>query len=60
MAFELKSVFVRGNEIIAKKYTCNGANVSIPLSWTDPPEGTTSVATPKPAIDGHVKTGHFQ
>jgi Raf kinase inhibitor-like YbhB/YbcL family protein len=44
MAFELKSVSVRGNEIIAKKYTCNGANVSIPLSWTDPPEGTKSFA----------------
>ena len=44
MAFELKSAFVRENEIIAKKYTCNGADVSIPLNWTDPPEGTKSFA----------------
>jgi Raf kinase inhibitor-like YbhB/YbcL family protein len=26
------------------KYTCDGPDVSLPLAWSDPPEGTQSVA----------------
>src|SRR5689334_19842047 len=44
MAFELKSIVVRKDEIIAKKYTGDGANVSVPIKWTDPPVGTKSFA----------------
>jgi len=29
---------------IPKRYTCEGADVSPPLSWSDPPEGTKSLA----------------
>lgn len=29
---------------IPERYTCEGANVSPPLSWDDPPEGTRSFA----------------
>ena len=31
-------------EMIPKQYTCDGKNVSPPLSWTDIPEGTKSLA----------------
>jgi Raf kinase inhibitor-like YbhB/YbcL family protein len=44
MPFELKSVCFRENGMIAKKYTCDGSDVSVPLNWTDPPEGTKSFA----------------
>lgn len=44
MAFELKSKAFNANEIIPKKYTCDGDDVSIPLSWDDPPAGTKSFA----------------
>ena len=41
---ELKSTaFTQGGDI-PKKYTCDGADVSPPLNWTDPPPGTQSLA----------------
>lgn len=41
---ELKSTaFTQGGDI-PKKYTCDGADVSPPLNWTEPPEGTKSLA----------------
>lgn len=44
MAFELKSAAFENGGHIPKKYTCDGPDVSPPLSWTDPPEGTRSLA----------------
>jgi phosphatidylethanolamine-binding protein (PEBP) family uncharacterized protein len=58
IAFELKSAFVRENEDIGKKYTCYGADVSVPANWTDPPEGTKNFALIKEQLlrtmQGHI------
>ena len=44
MAFELTSTaFVQGKPI-PRKYTCDGQDISPPLSWGDPPAGTRSLA----------------
>lgn len=37
------TVFEEGGTI-PKKYTCDGENISPPLSWSTPPEGTKSLA----------------
>jgi Raf kinase inhibitor-like YbhB/YbcL family protein len=37
------SAFTNGGTI-AKKFTCDGADVSPPLTWTDPPAGTKAFA----------------
>jgi Raf kinase inhibitor-like YbhB/YbcL family protein len=39
----ISSAFTDG-EMIPKKYTCDAENVSPPLSWSDIPEGTESLA----------------
>jgi len=44
MAFELTSLACTPGGRIAKKYTADGADVSPPLEWTDPPSGTKSFA----------------
>lgn len=44
MAFELKSALLNQGQSIPKKYTCDGSDVSVPLTWTDPPAGTKSFA----------------
>lgn len=44
MAFELSSPVIGPNVPIPKKYTCDGADVSIPLEWRDPPNGAQSFA----------------
>ena len=44
MALQLRSSAFRENELIPKKYTCDGSDVSVPLSWGDPPQGTKSFA----------------
>jgi len=44
MPFELRSSAFKKNEVIPRKFTCDGSDVSIPLSWSDPPEGTKSLA----------------
>ena len=44
MSFALRSSAFHEDESIPGKYTCDGANVSIPLMWTDPPEGTNGFA----------------
>jgi Raf kinase inhibitor-like YbhB/YbcL family protein len=44
MSFEVRSSAFRENGNIPKKYTCDGPNVSVPLNWTDPPEGTKAFA----------------
>jgi len=44
MAMEIKSSAFKAQEKIPAKYTCDGANVSPPLSWTDVPEKTQGLA----------------
>lgn len=44
MAFQIKSTAFEHGGNIPKKYTCDGADVSPPLSWTPPPKGTKSLA----------------
>lgn len=44
MAFEIKSPVFAEGENIPKKYTCEGPDLSVPLTWTDPPAGTKSFA----------------
>lgn len=44
MGFILSStVFAEGNPI-PQKYSCDGEDISPPMQWTDPPEGTMSFA----------------
>jgi Raf kinase inhibitor-like YbhB/YbcL family protein len=42
MPFELRSSAFRQNQAIPKKYTCDGSDVSVPLNWNDPAQGTKS------------------
>ncbi len=42
MAFVLASPAFKEGEEIPSRYTNEGANVSPPLTWSDPPEGTRS------------------
>ena len=44
MAFELASPAFHHNETIPEKHTDDGADVSPPLEWEDPPEGTQTFA----------------
>ena len=44
MALTLGSTAFEANGAIPKKYTCDGDDVSPPLSWSDLPEGTQSLA----------------
>lgn len=44
MAFEPTSSAFGQGERIPTKYSCDGADVSPPLQWNDPPEGTQSFA----------------
>lgn len=44
MSLGLRSSSFSPNGAIPKKYTCEGDDVSPPLSWADPPPGTKSLA----------------
>ena len=44
MSFNLKSPAFAPNGPIPAKYTCEGADVSPPLEWSNPPSGTGSFA----------------
>jgi Raf kinase inhibitor-like YbhB/YbcL family protein len=44
VAFGLSSSAFQANLAIPKKYTCDGADTSVPLTWTDPPSGVKSFA----------------
>ncbi len=44
MAFEIKSSAFSNNGAIPPKYTCDGQDISPPLSWNDAPAGTKSFA----------------
>jgi Raf kinase inhibitor-like YbhB/YbcL family protein len=41
---EIKSSAFAEGQTIPEKYTCDGEDVSVPLSWPAPPEGTKSFA----------------
>ena len=56
MAFQLRSSAFRENELIPKKYTCDGSDVSVPLTWGDPPQGTKSFALIADDPDGPAGT----
>ncbi len=43
-SFVLTSTAFTQGQAIPKKYTCDGAGVSVPLQWTDPPQNTKSFA----------------
>ncbi len=43
MKLGIKSIAFGEGDLIPKKYTCDGADVSPPLSWSQPPEGTKSM-----------------
>jgi Raf kinase inhibitor-like YbhB/YbcL family protein len=44
MEIKIKSAAFEEGGMIPKKYTCDGRDVSPPLSWTSVPEGTKSLA----------------
>ena len=44
MAFQLKSPAFKEGEMMPRKYTCQGEDISPPLEWSDIPEGTKSLA----------------
>lgn len=44
MSFQLTSSAFAAGESIPKRYTCDGADQSPPLTWSDPPAGTQSLA----------------
>jgi Raf kinase inhibitor-like YbhB/YbcL family protein len=44
IAFELNSTAFAHEEPIPPKYTCDGQDISPPLQWSDPPQGTQSLA----------------
>jgi len=43
MALSLSSIAFKGGERIPVKYTCEGQDVSPPLTWSEPPQGTQSL-----------------
>lgn len=44
LAMELKSSAFQNDQDIPRKYTCDGADVSPPLVWSNPPNGTKAFA----------------
>jgi phosphatidylethanolamine-binding protein (PEBP) family uncharacterized protein len=42
MPFELTSPAFDAGEPIPRQYTCDGEDISPPLQWSDPPQGTRS------------------
>lgn len=44
MSFELSSIAFQEGQPIPREYTGDGQNISPPLKWTDPPNGTKTFA----------------
>ena len=44
MALSLSSIAFQDGERIPVKYTCEGQDISPPLMWSEPPQGTQSLA----------------
>ena len=55
-AFEIRSPAFASGDIIPKKYTCDGLDISPPLSWTEPPAGTKSLTLSMDDPDAPVGT----
>ena len=43
MEIKVESSAFKEGELIPSQYTCDGSNISPPLKWSDPPEGTMSL-----------------
>ena len=43
MEIKIESPAFKEGAFIPEQYTCDGSNISPPLNWGDPPEGTTSI-----------------
>ena len=56
MGWELSSSAFKENEVIPKQYTCDAEDLSPPLQWTEPPEGTKSFALISDDPDAPVGT----
>ncbi len=56
MPFELTSAAFANGDLIPMKYTCDDQDVSPPLQWKDPPEGTQSFALINDDPDAPVGT----
>jgi Raf kinase inhibitor-like YbhB/YbcL family protein len=56
VSMELKSQAFQSGELIPAKYTCDGPDISPPLSWSDPPAGTKSFALISDDPDAPVGT----
>ena len=54
MVFKLRSPAIAPGGPIPAKYTCDGANVSPPLRWTDPPSNTKGFVV---MVDDHDVSG---
>ena len=44
MEISVKCPVFKDGEMIPSRYTCDGVNVSPPITWSDPPESTKSLA----------------
>jgi Raf kinase inhibitor-like YbhB/YbcL family protein len=44
MILQITSIAFSESQTIPQKYTCSGSDISPPLSWTQPPPGTKSIA----------------
>jgi Raf kinase inhibitor-like YbhB/YbcL family protein len=44
MTFTIRSTAFTAGGTIPKQYTCDGSDISPPLTWTEPPAGTKSLA----------------
>jgi len=54
--FEIRSTAFGSGGTIPEKYTCNGSDISPPLSWTEPPAGTKSLALIMDDLDAPAGT----
>lgn len=55
-SMELKSQAFQPGDLIPAKYTCDGQDISPPLTWSDPPAGTKSFALISDDPDAPVGT----
>jgi len=54
--FKIKSSAFKDGERIPRKYTCDGENISPPLTWKDVPSGTVTLAIISDDPDAPSKT----